>query len=43
MVRWLNDIRPAGMPAFGKVPLTVEGIADATAKMFQDRVDWWGG
>jgi len=43
MVRWLNDVRPAGTPALSEVPLTVEGIADATAKMFQDRVDWWGG
>jgi hypothetical protein len=43
MVRWLNDVRPAGTPALSTVPLTVEGIADATAKMFQDRVDWWGG
>jgi hypothetical protein len=39
MVRWLNDVRPAGTPALSKVPMTVEGIADATAKMFQDRVD----
>jgi len=43
MVRWLNDVRPAGTPALSAVPLTVEGIADATAKMFQDRVAWWGG
>jgi hypothetical protein len=39
MVRWLNDVPPAGTPALSRVPLTVEGIADATAKMFQDRVD----
>lgn len=43
MVRWLNDVRPAGTPALTEVPLAVEGIADATAKMFQDRVRWWGG
>jgi hypothetical protein len=43
MVRWLNEVRPAGTPAFSRVPLTVEGMADATAKMFQDRADWWGG
>jgi hypothetical protein len=43
MVRWLNDVRPAATPALSTVPLTVEGIADVTATMFQDRVDWWGG
>lgn len=43
LVRWLNDVRPAGTSALSRVPLTVEGIADATAKMFQDWVDWWGG
>jgi len=29
MVHWLNDVRPAGTPALSRVPLTVEGIADA--------------
>jgi hypothetical protein len=43
MVRWLNDVGPGGTPALTEVPMTVEGIAEATAKMFQDRVDWWGG
>jgi hypothetical protein len=43
MVRWLNDVRPAEAPPLSEVSLTVEGIADATAKMFQDRVAWWGG
>jgi hypothetical protein len=44
-LRWLNDRRPAGEPERTEVPswLTVEGVADATAKMFQGRVAWWRG
>jgi hypothetical protein len=42
---WLNDRRPPGEPERTEVPpwLTVEGVADATAKMFQGRVAWWRG
>jgi hypothetical protein len=43
MAQWLNRIRPAGEPELTAIPLTVEGVADATAKMFRERVDWWGG
>ena len=42
-LRYLNTIRPAGRPELTEGPLTVEGLADATAKLFQDRVAWWGG
>jgi hypothetical protein len=44
-LRWLNDRRPTGEPERTEVPswLTVEGVADATAKMFQGRVAWWRG
>jgi hypothetical protein len=42
-LRWLNVIRPAGAPELAEVPLTVEGIADATARLFQARAAWWGG
>lgn len=42
-LRWLNDIRPAGEPQRLKVPLTVEGLADATEELFRQRVEWWGG
>jgi hypothetical protein len=42
-LRWLNAIRPAGEPERLKVPLTTEGLADATEELFQERVEWWGG
>jgi hypothetical protein len=42
-LRWLNGIRPAGTPEQTEVPLTVEGVADSTAKLFQARVAWWDG
>jgi hypothetical protein len=42
-LRWLNDIRPAGEAKRTEVPLTVEGLATATEKLFQKRVEWWGG
>jgi hypothetical protein len=42
-LRWMNDVRPAGEPKLTEVPLTVERMADATAKLFRDRVEWWGG
>ncbi|SRR5579871_5816918 len=42
-LRWLNSIRPAGEPKRLKVPLTVEGLADATEELFRERVEWWGG
>jgi hypothetical protein len=42
-VRWLNRIRPAGEPERTEVPLTVEGMADATGELFQARVEWWSG
>jgi hypothetical protein len=40
---WLNRIRPKGKPELTEVPLTVEGMADATEDLFRKRVDWWGG
>jgi hypothetical protein len=43
MVRWLNSIRPAEDPELTAIGLTVEEVADANAKMFRDRVTWWGG
>jgi hypothetical protein len=43
MVRWLNDIRPAGEPKLTEVPLTVERVADETEEMFRTRVKWWSG
>ena len=42
-LRWLNDRRPAGAPKATELTLTVEGVADATAMMFKDRVNWWTG
>lgn len=43
VLRWLNDTRPAGEPGPAAVPLTVEGMANTTAEMFRQRVEWWGG
>jgi hypothetical protein len=40
---WANRIRPAGEPERADVPLTAEGIADATEAMFRERAAWWGG
>jgi hypothetical protein len=42
-LRWLNAVRPAGEPELTEVPLTVERVADATAKVFHARVEWWSG
>ena len=42
-LRWLNRIRPAGAPQRTEIPLTAERLADAAAKLFQERVEWWGG
>jgi hypothetical protein len=42
-LRWLNGVRPAGEPELTAVPLTVEGLAEALAELFAQRVEWWGG
>ena len=42
-LRWLNTIRPAGEAEVMEVRLTVAAIAAETAKMYQARVEWWGG
>ena len=42
-LRWWNAVRPAGEPEQTEVPLTVEGVADATAQAFRCCVEWWGG
>ena len=42
-VRWLNRIRPAGEPECTHCPYTVEGMADATERLFRKQLDWWGG
>jgi hypothetical protein len=42
-LRWLNCVRPTVERELTEVPFTAEGIADATAKMYQARVEWWGG
>jgi hypothetical protein len=42
-LRWLNAVRPAGKPERTSIPLTAEGLADATTKLFQERAEWWGG
>jgi hypothetical protein len=42
-LRWLNRGRPKGQPELTAVPLTVEGVAAATAEAFRQRVQWWGG
>jgi hypothetical protein len=42
-LRWLNRVRPTGEPELTALPLTVEGMADETAKLFRTRAEWWGG
>jgi hypothetical protein len=42
-LRWINRVRPKGEPELTAVPLTVEGVADETEKVFRWRVQWWGG
>jgi hypothetical protein len=42
MVRWLNDVRPAGAPAVTAAPWTAEAAAGID-RLFQERVAWWGG
>jgi hypothetical protein len=42
-LRWFNKVRPAGSAELAEVPLTAEGIADATDKWFREQVAWWGG
>jgi hypothetical protein len=42
-VNWMNVIRPPDSSEVTEAPLTVEGIADGTEQLFQERVQWWGG
>jgi hypothetical protein len=42
-LRWMNAVRPTGKKVLVEKPLTVEGVADETEKMFRSRVEWWGG
>jgi hypothetical protein len=42
-VQWWNTIRPAGEPERTLPPLTVEGMAAGTEKVFRERVERWGG
>jgi hypothetical protein len=42
-LRWMNDVRPEGEAELTRVPITAEGVADATATLFRERVEWWGG
>jgi hypothetical protein len=42
-LHWMNAIRPPDEPELRSTPLTVEGIADGTEQLFQERVEWWGG
>ncbi len=43
MLAWLNRIRPEGEPEAESVKLTAESVAEATERMFRERVRWWGG
>jgi hypothetical protein len=42
-LRWLNTYRPVGKPELTKVPLTVEGEAEAAERTFRQRAAWWAG
>jgi hypothetical protein len=37
-LRWMNRLRPAGEPELTKVPLTADGLANATEETFQELV-----
>jgi hypothetical protein len=43
MLRWLNDIRPAGEPEQTELSLDVAGVAAEAEGIFRGRVGWWGG
>jgi hypothetical protein len=43
MVRWLNDVRPAGAPAVTDLPWTAAEAAAGIERLFRERVAWWGG
>ena len=45
MLRWMNDIGPAGKPELVELPtsLTAEAYAAESEAMFRQRVEWWGG
>lgn len=43
IVRWLNEVRPAGEPRLTSPPFEVDETADSIAEAFRDRVRWWGG
>jgi hypothetical protein len=43
MLAWLNKLRQPGEPLLTEVPLTVEGVADATEKLFRMNVAYWSG
>ncbi len=42
-LRWLNEVRREGDKVLVEMPLTAEGVADATEKMFRQLVKCWGG
>jgi hypothetical protein len=41
-LRWLNAVRPAGKPQLTEVPPIAERTAEATARTFRSRAEWWG-
>jgi hypothetical protein len=42
ILRWLNRVRPDEAAELREIPLTIERVADATARMFAERAKWWG-
>jgi len=43
MLRWANEVRPAGAPEATDVGLSPESVAAGLEKLYRERVAWWGG
>jgi hypothetical protein len=41
--RWLNRIRPKGVPELTELPVSDEIVAKANEAFFRERVRWWSG
>ena len=43
MLRWANEVRPAGAPEATDVGLSPESVASGLKNLYRERVAWWGG
>jgi hypothetical protein len=42
IVKWLNRVRPAGVPELTKAPLPADELAKAYKDAYWQRAQWWG-